>query len=323
MGEIYSKKFGKIPNFSENGPEDFPFHRIETTVIGSYPFTPNRFKIMNDYFNCQTKDYWKEGIKSAVEDMVNAGINIVSDGQIKDSFVQLFMRKFNGVRIRGRAEIVNKIEYLQPIIVEDVKFARSIIPKSVKLKVPITGAYTLFSSSINYFYNDEKEAVFDIAEILNKEAKNLAKIADIISIDEPFFANSFPEYGKEIIEKVVSNVDSQFSLHVCGDVSEIIPNLIEMPVDFLCHEFKATPELFSAFEDYSFSQGLTLGSVRSDKMRVESVSEIAGHIEKGLKVFGEKIKRVSPDCGLRNLTRDVAFVKLENLSKAVRNINER
>ena len=110
-------------------------------------------------------------------------------------------------------------------------------------------------------------------------------------------------------------------LHACGDVSSIIPELLDMPVDVLSHEFKASPQLFDGFRDYSFSQQICLGSVRSDNPSVESVEEIVIHIQKAIDTFGDKIIQVSPDCGQRLLPRENAYQKLRNLVKAGEEIN--
>ena len=143
----------------------------------------------------------------------------------------------------------------------------------------------------------------------------------MISIDEPFFSNCMPEYAKELIEIITKNIRCPTILHACGDVSLIIKELIDLPVDILSHEFKASPHLLDKFNDFSFSQKLCLGSVRSDTDNVESVDEITHHILKALDLFGEKIIHISPDCGQRLLPRNIAFQKLKNLVKAGEVIN--
>ena len=197
------------------------------------------------------------------------------------------------------------------------------IPNNKELIGNITGPYTLTKSCINSYYNNERELSFDIASALNQEAKILQKHVDIISIDEPFFSNEMPDYGKELIGIVTKNIDSTIRLHICGDVTRIIPKLIEIPVDILSHEFKASPKLFDSFNEYNFPQKICLGSIRSDNSKIESVEEICGHIKRGLSLFGEKLIQISPDCGQRLLTRSVAFQKLENLVKAGEKINDR
>jgi 5-methyltetrahydropteroyltriglutamate--homocysteine methyltransferase len=295
--------------------------RIKTCVIGSYPIQVDAFGFMKDYFSQRESRSWNKYIEMAVEDMVKAGVDIVSDGQTRDPFIQLFARRFKGCRIRARVEVVDKIEYNGPITVADQEFVRSIIPEGRMIKGVLTGPFTLSKSCVDLYYKDDREMAFDFASALKEEAELLEKHVDMISIDEPFFSNEMPEYGKELLEVVTAGLSCPKVLHVCGDVSSIASGLLEMPVDVLSHEFKASPQLFDVFQDYSFNKGICLGSVRSDSEKVESVDEIVSHIQKAVDVFGEKIIQVSPDCGQRMLTREIAYNKLVNLVKAGEIVN--
>jgi 5-methyltetrahydropteroyltriglutamate--homocysteine methyltransferase len=289
---------------------------LKVSVVGSYPILPDPLELMRSYFSGEQIS-WKKYIRDAVFDMIKAGVHILSDGQTRDPFVQIFTRKLKGCRIRDRTEIVGKIEYKGPIIIDDQRYVRSLIPENKLLKGVITGPYTLAQSSQDLFYGDEKEVTLDFAQALKQELLELQKYVDIISIDEPFFSNGIPPYCKEAIEIITRNVTCPTILHVCGDITRVLPQILEMPVDILSHEFKGVPSLFDAFKEYSFPQKICLGSVRSDDARIESVQEIVNHINRGLHFFGDKIIQVSPDCGQRLLPRDVAYNKLRNLSQAV------
>ena len=289
--------------------------KVKTTVIGSYPVNIDNLEFFNKYDTQETVS-WNKYIDVAVNDMVNAGIDIVSDGQTRDPFVNIFLRKLSGCRIRNRPEIVDNIEYREPITVEDQRYVKKIIPKNRGIVGLIAGPYTLMKSSIDLFYNDEKELAFDIAKALNHEVKNLKKHVDFVSVDEPFYSVEMPDYAKELMQTVLKDVNITTRLHICGDVSNIIPKILEIPVDILSHEFKAKPKLFDHFKKYDVSKMICLGSVRSDDTRIESVDEIVKHLQRGNDVFDDKIAQVSPDCGLRMLPRDVAFEKLKNLVKA-------
>ncbi|MDH7517499.1 MAG: uroporphyrinogen decarboxylase family protein [Candidatus Thermoplasmatota archaeon] len=295
--------------------------KIKTSVVGSYPVKIDTMDIMMNYFNQKENKTWNKYIKNAVDDMNRAGIDILSDGQTRDPFIQLFARRLKGCRIRDRVEVIDKIQYDGPITVDDQKYVRTIIPKNRMLKGVITGPFTLSKSCINIHYKDEKTMAFDFAYALKQEAEKLEKHVDMISIDEPFFSNEMPDYGKELIGVITEKIRCPTILHACGDVSEVIPDLLDMPVDILSHEFKASPHLLNEFREYSFSKKLCLGSVRSDNQMVESVEEIVKHIRKAVDIFGEKIVQVSPDCGQRLLPRESAYEKLRNLVKAGEIIN--
>jgi len=291
----------------------------EITVIGSYPVKYDNADMMNSYF--EDKDInWNKYVDLAVNDMVNAGVNIISTGQTKDPFVHIFLRNIGGCRIRDRPEVIDKVEYTGPITVDEIKYAKSIAPTDTKIVGLITGSYTLAKSCVDLFYNDEEKLAFDLADVLNREAKNLEKHVDLISVDEPFFSVGMPSYAKDLLETVFKDIKIQKRLHVCGDVSSIVPELLEMPVEILSHEFKASPKLFDSFKEYSSNKKICLGSVRSDDKKIEPVEEIIAHINKGIDVFGQRIIQLSPDCGLRMMPRKSAFEKLTNLVKAGENV---
>ena len=120
--------------------------------------------------------------------------------------------------------------------------------------------------------------------------------------------------------QITNNITCPTRLHVCGDVSNNIQDLIEISVDILSHEFKASPKILDVFGEYDFSQKICLGSVRSDNVQVETVKEIINHIKKAISIFGENIIQLAPDCGQRLLPRNIAFQKLKNLVKAKKEI---
>jgi 5-methyltetrahydropteroyltriglutamate--homocysteine methyltransferase len=289
--------------------------KLKTSVIGSYPISINTPDLIKDYF-AEQQTSWTKYIEQAVHDMTSAGINYVSDGQTRDPFIQLFTRKLKGCRIRERTEIIGRVEYQDPITVPDQIYTKRLLPRHVGLIGVLTGPYTLTKSSVDSFYHDEKELAFDFATALRKEAELLLKHVDLISIDEPVFSNELPQYANELIQTITNGLSRPTRLHVCGDVSRIIPQLVDMPVDILSHEFKASPHLFDVFQDYPCRKNMCVGAVRSDDVVVESVEEIVTHVKKAIAIFDTNVVQIAPDCGQRLLPRDIAFQKLKNLAAA-------
>lgn len=286
--------------------------KLKTSVIGSYPIYLDPLDLMQHYFS-GNEPKWERYIEQAVHDMTTAGINFVSDGQTRDPFIQLFTRHLHGCRVRQRTEIVGPIRYDHPITISDQVYVKGLLPPKVGLIGVLTGPYTLMKSSVNSFYGDEKQLCFDFAAAVHNEAELLQKHVDFISIDEPFFSNELPEYAQELIGAITTGLSCPTRLHVCGDVSRIIPQLVDMPVDILSHEFKASPFLFGLFEQYSCSKKMCIGAVRSDDVTVEPVDEIVMHVQKAFDIFGENVIQIAPDCGQRMLPRDIAFQKLQHL----------
>jgi len=282
-----------------------------TTVVGSYPARPSNDSMARSYF--KDVDPFVESIEEAVQDQLDAGIELISDGQTRGGIVELFAENLKGYRMKRRLEIISDIEYRGPITVKDQSKLKNSLPEDIGLKGIITGPWTLVKSSYNIHYDDTKEAVMDTAEALSYEAEKLSDICDIVQIDEPYLSIEFGSCVKNAIERVFPN-NTTTKLHVCGDVSDIAEDLVELDVDILDHEFAANPQLLEIYDDISFSQRLSLGVVTTEP-RIEEVDEIKHRIDRAVEYFGSDIF-IDPDCGLRNLKTETAFKKLKNMVEA-------
>jgi 5-methyltetrahydropteroyltriglutamate--homocysteine methyltransferase len=257
-----------------------------------------------------------------MQDFLAAGITLIADGQTRDPFITIFARKLEGCRIRNRPEVVDTIRYKGPITLEDLRYVKQHLPAGKKLVGLLAGPHTLSQSVVDLYYHDVKELAFDFAMALHEEARGMQGLVDMISVDEPFFCMGLPDYAREIIHEVVSGITVPVRLHACGDVTRVLPDILELPVDILSHEFKASPQIMDAFANYRFSQDICLGCVRSDDTRVEPIEEIMEHIGRAQQVFGEHICQLAPDCGQRLLPRDVAFQKLHHMVLAGERIHD-
>lgn len=293
----------------------------ELTVIGSYPISINQDQLINSYFKSQQIPSWYPFIKEVVTEMLAAGVTLVSDGQTRDPFVTIFTRGLRGCQVRNRTTVIEPVEFNQPITLADLQYVRSFLPADTKLLGLLVGPYTLSQSVIDYVYHDEKELAFAFAEALRKEAESIQAVVDMISVDEPCYANAFPEYATDLIHHVLQNISCPTRLHACGDVTKLIPELLNLPVDVLSHEFSASPSLFESFSQFSIgNKKICLGSVRSDQDQIESVEKIKEHLQKGLSVFEDSIVQIAPDCGLRLLPPSIAFAKLSHLHSAIKEV---
>ena len=292
-----------------------------TTVIGSYPIEINQHRLMQSYFEKQTIPSWEPYITQAVHDMVQAGIALISDGQTRDPFINIFARKLHGFQIRDRITVIDKIQFKSSITASDLSFVRSLLPKNKRLLGLIVGPHTLSKSVANSFYPSDEDLAFDIAEALRSEALALQPYVDMISIDEPYYANEFPPYAYDLIKHIIQPIHCPTRLHACGDVSKIVPELLDLPVDVLSHEFCASPNLYVPFKEHDDGKKqFCVGVVRSDQTSVESKHQIMANIKKASDVFGSRLHQIAPDCGLRLLPRTIAYKKLSNIVEAVHEV---
>jgi len=287
---------------------------LRTTVVGSYPIRPSNKELMGLYF--QKDDPYLKSLAASVQAQLDAGIDVVSDGQTRGNMVEIFASKLDGVKMRGKPTIVSDIKFKAPITLDDQLRVKERLPPGKRVKGIVTGPYTMAMSCRDDHYGSVEKAAYAFAEAMNHEALALQEHVEYIQLDEPFFSVEFPEYGRELVQAAFKRVECPRALHVCGDVAPIFPKLVEFGVDILDHEFAVNSGLVDTVKEYDFKQQLGYGCVRSDVPEVEGVDEIAGRVRKAVDAFGPEKLWLDPDCGLGNLPEESARGKLTNMVKA-------
>lgn len=299
-----------------------------TTVVGSYPTKP---EISDVYALIKgEKDPFRSAIEEAVKDQVNAGIQLISDGQVRADFVTLFARNIPGFKVQaGRPIIVDRITPPEkPTTVGDYVFAKGIAKRDVKGIVtgPSTLAYaSVIDEKAPYKSNDDPELIYDIADVQAAEILALIKAgAEVIQVDEPVFSVGVDlETGIQAVNKMIKGVKTPV-IHVCGDVRDIFKKLLELNVSVLDHEFTNVDNLSVIGRETIEAQEIKIGygCVDSNDAKVEPIEVIEKRIRKAVEKLGAENIWIDPDCGLRNLTREAAFAKLSNMVKAAKNVEK-
>jgi 5-methyltetrahydropteroyltriglutamate--homocysteine methyltransferase len=285
---------------------------LATTVVGSYPVVKGSgLKTIFDPF--------KSAVETAVADQVNAGIDIISDGQVRGDMIQAFSGKLPG--IKGQ-DVIGKIQPASGAITAgDTKYAKS---KSLYVKGIITGPSTLAHGLhiSTPMYRNKEELALDLAAALAVEAKYLeAAGVTLLQIDEPIFSTGVADLavGKQAIDLITGAVKVPTCMHVCGNIGNVLDDILKVNVNVLDFEFSKNPENLSLFGSKDLAgRMIGYGCVDSTAEAVESVAEIRKRIEKGVEVFGAKAMLVDPDCGLRMRSRESAFWKLKNMAEAAK-----
>ncbi len=300
---------------------------MKTTVVGSYP-KPKWLKYVLEKDKLEAI---KDAVRAVVKDQEVAGVEILSDGEVwRDEMTSYFANRIDGFVIYGEVRvwgntyypkpaIVDELRYRKPILLQEFEFLKKVTDR--KVKVPITGAYTLVEWSFNEYYNSKEEAVYALAEILNEEVKRLVKAgADFIQIDEPAINSKDLEVVENAIEITLKGIKVYTALHICyNDYRKLFPEVMDLKVNQLDLEFANRKfEDLEILKEYSFDKDLGFGCIDVHSKRVESVEEIFKAIEKALEVVDSRKLYVDPDCGLKLLPRNIAFRKLKNMCEAVK-----
>ena len=287
---------------------------LATTVVGSYPVVKGGG--LKSLF-----DPLKTAVETAVADQIAAGIDIISDGQVRGDMISAFGSKLPG--IKGQ-DVVGKVQPASgPITVSDTKYA---ISKAPKVKGIITGPTTMAHGLhlSTPMYRNKEELALDLAGALAVEARSLEAIGvTLLQIDEPMFSTGAAdlEVGKQAVELITSQLRIPTCMHVCGNLESAIDDILRINVNVLDFEFSKNPGNLELFGSRDLAgRMIGYGCVDSSSETVESVEEIKKRIEKGVEVFGPRAMLIDPDCGMRMRTREVAFAKLKNMAGAAREV---
>lgn len=287
---------------------------LATTVVGSYPVVKGS-GLRNIFDPLHT------AVETAVADQIKAGIDIISDGQVRGDMIQVFASKLPG--IKGQ-EVTGKIQAASgPITVGDTKYA---LTKAPKVKGIITGPTTL-AHGLHIdtpMYRNKEELALDLAAALIPEAKALEAVGiALLQIDEPMFSTGMAdlETGRQAIGLITAALHIPICMHVCGNLGNVIDEILKFNVNVLDFEFANNPANLDLLSRRDLAgRMIGYGCVDSASDTVESVAEIRKRIEKGIEIFDPRIMLLDPDCGMRMRSHDVAYRKLKNLADAAKEV---
>ncbi|HEX5029417.1 MAG TPA: uroporphyrinogen decarboxylase family protein [Gaiellaceae bacterium] len=324
---------------------------LATTVVGSYPqpeWLIDRERLGSRLPpRVRARELWRvpeqylesaqdDATRLAVADMERAGVDIVTDGEMRrESYSNRFATALEGVDLDtpGVAldrtghpnpvpRVVGPIRRIRPVEVRDVEFLRSITDRRIKITVP--GPFTMTQQAQNDHYSDARTLALGYAEAVNEELRDLkAAGADVVQIDEPYLqARPEParEYALEAINRALEGVDGDTVLHTCFGYAHIVHD--RLPGYPFLHELQgcvathlsieaAQPDLDPEVLRDVPDKVIVLGVLDLGAPEAETPDIVAGRIRRALTVLPPERLVVAPDCGMKYLSRDLAYAKLE------------
>lgn len=289
----------------------------------------------------------------AIRFLESAGLDYVYDGETNR--IEMYehpIRHSEGFEFYGHVRSFDDRYYRKAACVRKVGFRSAYhldeyayVKQSAKrrIKVPITGAYTLAEWSFNEFYQRrlaeeysdmrklkweaKRDFVLDIAkEIIRPNLRALVEAgAEWIQIDEPAVTTKPAEVPLfvEAFNESSAGLHCKFSVHICySDYRLLYPEVLELKdcaqlaLEFANRDDKTASaydqlRLLNEFND-NREVGLGVADVHSDTL--EKPALIRDRVNYAVKILGDPERiYVNPDCGLRTRTWDVAYAKLCNI----------
>src|SRR5215467_9532793 len=173
--------------------------KLLTTVVGSYPrpeWLVDRKNLRGRFPpRVRAREIWRipepflqeaqdDATLLAIRDMERAGIDIISDGEIRrESYSNRFATALGGMDLDNPGvaidrtghpnpvpRVVGPIRRMHPVEVRDVEFLRRNTDRRIKITVP--GPFTVSQQAQDDFYNDEAALVMDYAAAVNAELRD-------------------------------------------------------------------------------------------------------------------------------------------------------
>jgi len=288
-----------------------------------------------------------DATRLAVRDMELAGVDVITDGEMRrESYSNRFATALEGVDLDDPGvaldrtghenpvpRVVGAIRRTRPVEVRDVEFLRSITHRRIKITVP--GPFTMTQQAQNDFYADARSLALAYAEALNEELRDLkAAGADVVQIDEPYLqARPEParEYAIEAIDRALDGIEGETVLHTCFGYAHIVHDrLTGYPFLRELNDCRAThlsleaaqpdldPEVLRDVPD----KVIVLGVLDLGSSEIETPAVVADRIRNALTVVAPERLVLAPDCGMKYLSRELAFRKLEAMVAGARLVRE-
>lgn len=283
----------------------------------------------------------------AIRLLEKAGLDVVFDGeQFRTEMYEYPVRHIDGFRFLGpvrsfdnkyynRAECFAKPKLKAPYHLEEFLFTKRNARR--RIKVPITGPYTLAEWSYDVHYVEKyrrmgyswrelrkpakRDFVLDLAkEVIRPNVIALIQSgADYIQVDEPAVTTKPDEIDifVEAFNEITAGLSCKFSVHICySDYTLLIPHVhdlkgrVQLALEFANRGLKGY-EVLGFFREYEGEIGLGVVDVHTDE--IESPEIVRERIIYATKFIPPERIYVNPDCGLRTRSWEVAYRKLRNM----------
>jgi 5-methyltetrahydropteroyltriglutamate--homocysteine methyltransferase len=324
---------------------------LPTTVVGSYPqpeWLVDR-GMLGSRLPPRTRalEIWRvraehleqaqdDATVVAIRDMERAGIDIVTDGEIRrESYSNRFATALDGMDLEHPGTALDRTGHPNPVprVVGPIRRARAVERRDVEflrantdhlIKATLPGPFTMSQQAQDDYYKDEEALAMALAEAVNEEVRDLfAAGADVVQLDEPYLqarAEKAARFAIPAINRALEGVRGTTALHTCFGYAHIVHNrpngypFLEPLADTRARQISME----------SAQQNVDLGVLKSlagkdvivgvidlaDNSAVESVETVVNRIRNALRYVDAERLVVAPDCGMKYLPRDKAFGKL-------------
>ena len=294
-----------------------------------------------------------DATRLTVHDQVRAGIDVVSDGELRrSSYITYITSRLDGFdyetlakkwtrnkrRLAEVGRCIGPVRRSGSILKKDAAFMLAETDLPVKITMP--GPMTVVDSTADEHYGDEATMAMEVAAALNEEARELDALGvAVIQFDEPVFSrypDKVKEWGITALDRCLEGVNTaKTAAHICYSypmpgvprpIMDTYPVILEAlegsKIDQLALEFEASkldPELLRLCP----SKTVMFGCIDNGIDEIETPEQVAGKLLAAAKYLPADQIQAAPDCGLVPLSLDIARAKLRAMAEGAQLARER
>lgn len=322
---------------------------LPTTVVGSHGkpgwwFTLVKAHEAGDAGPADLEEMFDDAVNTAVRDMETAGIDIITDGEVRrlDGYVDSYYAIIKGIRPlpvrrkvgpwgydqQTRYEAVGRIE--TPAgglgIVQEFRYLKAHTTRRTKATCagPLTFGSRIHPGTV---YSGVVAVAERFAEVINQELKALVEAgAEFIQLDEPARGHVSGEEMARLFNMATDGVRARLAFHVCfgnrfgrsrfpRTYAPYFPGLLKARTDQFVLEFAsremAELELWGRYGD---GRELGAGVVDVKGFQQDTAEDVARRIRRVLEVCPAERLMLNPDCGFGWSPRYMCNDKLRALA---------
>ena len=282
------------------------------------------------------KDAQNDATLLAIRDMERAGIDIITDGEVRrESYSNRVATALGGIDIDNPGTAIDRtghpnpvpriagpIRRVRPIEADDVKFLRANTDRQIKITLP--GPFTMTQQAQNDHYDTDEAAAMDYAAAVNEEIRDLFVAgADVVQLDEPYM-QARPEIAKQYavkaINRALEGIDGETAVHLCFGYAHVVherpegysflPELNDCAAKQISIETAQSGINLNVLNTLA-TKKIILGVLDLSTDEIETPEIVADRIRRALDHVPSERIIVAPDCGMKYMRRDVAFGKLK------------
>jgi len=318
-----------------------------TTVVGNYPKIPlaqkgiNLRQAMSEHEkgkidDDRLEDVYRKTILRTIEDQQTAGVDIITDGQIRwTDLTSPMTRSLQNVLPGGlRRFFDNNSYYRRPQITGLISRHRDLAASEYRfaadngdgpVKAVLCGPITFCHLSDNYYYRSFDKLAEAIAGILAEEASALiGEGCRHIQLDEP----ALPLYPRKmalastLYGRIFEGIKEEFGIFIYfSSIKPIAESLFGLPVKFIGLDLVSHPDDIKLLRRFDPDKKLVAGLFDGRNIMLENEKTIRARLDEIGTMVPFEQTLLSPSCGLECLPHKYAVAKLQRMGEVARKVS--